>query len=224
MKLDTALEKKRAQCRKKFLHYFPKGFADEKYLDWERNYKWEAHQSWNETLNQKEFKSLLRTKQFHEVGKRAANLESKTNLLFSFEKMALRDALKPAHGAEKFAHGLYDYIYGSAPYKKRFLKFTDCLAQLPRKQTRVLTWTLQTVFGFIANPEQHIFMKPRVTQVAAENYGYDFLYQSRPNWETYHSLLSFAELIRDDVKDLKPRDFIDLQSFIWVLGSDEYAR
>jgi hypothetical protein len=38
----------------------------------------------------------------------------------------------------------------------------------------------------------------------------------------YASLLAFAERVRDDVRDLKPRDMIDLQSFIWVQGSDEY--
>jgi hypothetical protein len=28
--------------------------------------------------------------------------------------------------------------------------------------------------------------------------------------------------VRIDQGDLKPRDMIDLQSFIWVMGSDEY--
>jgi len=28
--------------------------------------------------------------------------------------------------------------------------------------------------------------------------------------------------IEHDLRDLRPRDFIDIQSFIWVLGSDEY--
>jgi hypothetical protein len=37
------------------------------------------------------------------------------------------------------------------------------------------------------------------------------------------SLLEFAELIRRDLRDLRPRDMIDIQSFIWVQGSDEYA-
>jgi len=31
-----------------------------------------------------------------------------------------------------------------------------------------------------------------------------------------------AEVIRRDQRDLKPRDMIDLQSFIRVQGSDEY--
>jgi hypothetical protein len=39
----------------------------------------------------------------------------------------------------------------------------------------------------------------------------------------YASLLEFAELIRRDLRDLRPRDMIDIQSFIWVQGSVEYA-
>jgi hypothetical protein len=33
----------------------------------------------------------------------------------------------------------------------------------------------------------------------------------------------FAKTIRHDLADLRPRDMIDIQSFIWVLGSDEHA-
>ena len=58
--------------------------------------------------------------------------------------------------------------------------------------------------------------------MAAGKYHYEFLYRSKPNWETYQSLLWFAEQVRVDNSDLKPQDHIDLQSFIWVMGSDEY--
>jgi hypothetical protein len=36
-------------------------------------------------------------------------------------------------------------------------------------------------------------------------------------------VLRFAEQIRRDLDDLAPRDMIDLQSFIWVIGASEYA-
>ncbi|HEV7864670.1 MAG TPA: hypothetical protein VGR20_18340, partial [Acidimicrobiia bacterium] len=65
-------------------------------------------------------------------------------------------------------------------------------------------------------------LKPRVTQAAAEAYGFDFRYRPGPQWETYRSLLDFAETVRADLADLEPRDMIDLQSFIWVAGSPEY--
>ena len=43
-----------------------------------------------------------------------------------------------------------------------------------------------------------------------------------PNWLTYSSLLELARILTTDLRDLKPRDMIDIQSFIWVQGSDEY--
>ncbi|MEP7132235.1 MAG: hypothetical protein ABI914_03660 [Acidobacteriota bacterium] len=62
-----------------------------------------------------------------------------------------------------------------------------------------------------------------MTRVAAHRYDFDFIYKSAPNWETYQSLLNLAGEVRSDLKDLRPRDMMDLQSFLWVRGSDEYA-
>ena len=152
----------------------------------------------------------------------AVRIESRTNLLFSFEKMALRDAVKPPEGARAFAKGLFAFVHGDGTVEERFERWVEAVEALPRRQTRVLTWPVVTVFGFIAVPREHIFVKPNVTRVAASKYGYEFTYRSRPNWETYASCLGFAERIRRDQADLKPRDMIDLQSFIWVQGSDEY--
>ena len=165
---------------------------------------------------------MLREGAHGEIAARAVRIESRTNLLFSFEKMALRDAVRTPAGAESFAKGLFDYLHGKGAREERFLRFGRMLSGLPRRQTRVHTWPLQTVFGFIAKPESEIFLKPLVTKKAAEAYGYDFSYGSRPTWTTYASLLGFAAVLERDLADLRPRDLVDLQSFIWVLGSSEY--
>lgn len=210
------------RCRRKFLRFFPDGFRDETYIDWERGYKWEAHQRWEAQLGEDDYRALLRGKKFGEIAARAVSIESRTNLLFSFEKMALRDAVRIGRGAEIFATGLFDFLYGGDDHRTRFERWCEVVASLPRKQTRVLTWPVVTVFGFIARPDREIFLKPNVTRAAAKEYGYDFLYRSKPNWETYESLLGFARTVRKDLRDLRPRDMIDLQSFLWVQGSDEY--
>ena len=210
------------RCRKKFLRFFPAGFRDETYIDWERDYKWQAHRQWEDTLDRPQFQKLLRAGEFKEIAARAVRSESRTNLLFSFEKMALRDAIKPAAGCRLFATALYEFLHGPGGLKEKFGRWVEAVGELPRKQSRVLTWPLVTVFGFMAQPDIHIFLKPNVTRVAARAYGYDFQYKSRPSWDTYESLLQFAATVRRDVRDLKPRDMIDLQSFIWVQGSDEY--
>jgi hypothetical protein len=218
----AAIQKARERAKKRFLKFFKSGFRDQKYLDWERDYKWRAHELWVEKLNQEEFDRLLNQYDFLEIAKRATTIESKTNLLFSFEKMALRDAVRSLEGAEVFAFGLYDRIYGESSQEKKFENFTRVLSSLPRKQTRVLNWPLQTVFPFIADPKKDIFLKPVITKKAASNYLFNFSYASKPNWQTYKRYLDFAMQIKADIKELKPRDLIDIQSYIWVMGDDRY--
>lgn len=212
------------RCRRKFLRFFPDGFQDSTYLDWERDYKWETHKRWVASLGEPEFRRLLSAESYREIAARAVRVEqqSRHSMMFSFEKMALRDAVKSETGARRFGLGLYEFLHGRGGTEERFGAWVEVVASLPRRQTRVLTWPLVTVFGFIAKPRIHIFLKPTVTQEAARAYGFDFTYESRPNWNTYHSLLEFARQIRADTKDLGPRDMIDIQSFMWVQGSNEY--
>jgi hypothetical protein len=212
------------RCRRKFLRFFPGGFRDETYVEWERGYKWETHERWEEALARDEFRRLLRAGEFAEIAARAVRVEqrSRYSMIFSFEKMALRDAVKTEGGARAFAEGLYEFLHGAGSVERRFGRWVEAVAGLPRRQTRVLTWPLVTVFGFIAQPDMHVFLKPTVTRTAAREYGFEFRYESKPNWDTYASLLEFAEAVRRDQRDLRPRDMIDMQSFMWVQGSDEY--
>jgi hypothetical protein len=143
-------------------------------------------------------------------------------MIFSFEKMALRDAVRSARGARLFAEGLFDWLHGSGRDDERFGRWVETVAALPRSGTRVLTWPLVTVFGFIAQPKRHLFVKPRVMRAAAEAYDFPLRYRSRPDWDTYSSALALVERVRRDLRDLRPRDVIDIQSFLWVQGSEEY--
>ena len=220
----TAPATQAVRCRRKFLRYFPQGFHDETYLDWERNYKWETHERWQRELGRTELQWLVRAREFREVAARAVRVEqrSRHSMIFSFEKMALRDALRSSAGAQSFARGLVDFLHGRDAIERRFERWVAVIASLPRKQTRVLTWPIVTVFGFIAQPDVHIFLKPNVTRASARAYGFDLPYIPRPNWATYVSVLDLAARVRGDLRDLRPRDLIDVQSFLWVQGSDEY--
>jgi hypothetical protein len=83
-----------------------------------------------------------------------------------------------------------------------------------------------TVFPFLADPKRHLYLKPNVTRLAAERWGFPVAYEPRPNLATYRSLLAFAKDIRTGLVDARfpnaPRDQIDVQGFIWVAGSSEY--
>jgi hypothetical protein len=117
---------------------------------------------------------------------------------------------------------LFQFLHGGGATKAAFDAWCDVIAGLPRRQTRVLTWPVATVFGFIAQPKSHFFLKPNVTRRAFEAYGLPFAYRSRPNGETYLEVLDRARRVKRDLAPLHPRDMIDIQSFLWVQGSDEY--
>lgn len=183
---------------------------------------WNAHEEWKKKLNRTTFKQLLANEKFVEISERALSTESGTQLLFPLEKIALRDAIKNPAAARIFAEGLYAYTYGEGTMRENFERFRESLGKLPRHRTRMHTWPVQTLFGFIAHPTRHILLKPLVSKAAAKKYEYDLLYKPVPNWETYESMMDFATNIRKDIPGLHPRDFMDLQFFITVLGSDEY--
>lgn len=215
-----------AKHRKRFLRFFPKAFRDQRYLDWEHTYKWRSHKLWTELLNQKELKSLLRAREYAEIATRALRVEQKTvpPFLFSFEKMALRDALRTGNGAELFAESLFTLLHGQGDKKSRFIQWIVAFGELPRKQSRVLSWPNLTFFPFIAQPTKHIILKPSAMVTAAAELGYDLEYSSKPSYTTYENLLELAELVRDGIADLEPQNYHDLQTFLYVIGSAEYER
>jgi hypothetical protein len=224
--METAKLNAKALSRHKrrFLWFFPRAFRDQRYIDWERTYKWEAHELFNRLLSKNELASLMRRHEFAEIANRALQVESKTNFLFSFEKMALRDALKLPSGARQFSEGLFSLLYESGSDNERFIAWIVTVAQLPRKKSRVASWPIVTFFPFIAQPDKHIIMKPTAMRIAAEELGYDLDYSSKPSYQTYASLLTLADSVKTAIADLKPQDYHDLQSFLWTIGSSEYAR
>ncbi|MDP3618591.1 MAG: hypothetical protein Q8R63_02245 [Ramlibacter sp.] len=214
-----------ARSRRKFELYYPNGFFDETYQISERSFKERAHLQWQEQLGPVAFRKLLARGEFRHIADTAVRIESNSNLLFSFERMALRDAVKTAAGARLFATELYAFLWGRGSPHRRFDDWVQALSELPRREARVVTWPLATVFGFLARPDRHLFLKPRATRKAARDYGFDFEYTPQPSWAVYRSLLTFAAILRRDLDKrpgFKARDMIDVQSFIWVLGAPEY--
>ncbi|MBX9669651.1 MAG: hypothetical protein K2X93_18655 [Candidatus Obscuribacterales bacterium] len=213
-----------AKHKKRFLRFFPKAFKDPLYIDWEGTYKWEAHKLFDNLLNKAEFEQLLRKREYLDIANRALQVESKTTFLFSFEKMALRDALRTSDGAATFAEGLHSALYESGSRKEKFIAWIVAVSELPRKKSRVLSWPILTFFPYIAQPKKFMIMKPTAMMRAAAELGFDLEYSSKPNYRTYERLVELADLVGEAIKDLKPENYHDLQTFLWIIGSSEYDR
>jgi hypothetical protein len=96
-------------------------------LETEREPKWRAHQRWNVELPRERFERGPT----REIAQEAVHIESRMQLLFSFEKMAIRDAVRDPKGARLFAECLYDWLYGPRRPSEKFMRWCDVIASLP---------------------------------------------------------------------------------------------
>jgi hypothetical protein len=209
-------------ARRRFREIFPGGFRDTTYRAWERDYKVAAHRRWREVLGQAEWRRLLEVRAYDDVARRIATFYARShlNMLALYEWMALREALVDPTGARLLATGLYDLVHGRGGHGPRLEAFTALLDRVPQRQSRLAKWPVVTLIPFVARPDRHLIVKPRIIARVAERFGVDLRYRPRPNAETYGAVMSFASWLRDT---LGARDLIDVQSFLWVIASDEYA-
>ena len=199
----------------RFLELFPQGFYGSRYLEEERNYKIKAHELAASSLAAKDLKDLLSSGDCEEICKRALRVTNSTNLIFPNEKMALKDGLSSAASQRSFATTLEALLYSSSPLETRFLQFSKVLQEIGAAK-----WTVASYFPFFVAPSECMFIKPSVTQKAAEMSAFEINYRPDLNWLTYKSVLDFAHYLREALTDLKPRDMIDVQSFMWCIAPE----
>ena len=85
-------------------------------------------------------------------------------------------------------------------------------------------WPIVTYYPFFRFPDRHMLLKPEIAQTCAYRLGYDLDYDPRPNIRSYRSLLGLVDEIRDGIASLGPRDNIDIQSLMYVVGTEGYVR
>ena len=196
----------------RFLELFPGGFYGDRFPE-ERDFKVEACQLAQELLSESELTRLLAANDFGEVCRRSLRVSNATNLIFPNEKMALKDGLKSSSNTQAFSTALFDLLYGKGDLKPRFESWVDMLGRIGAAK-----WTTATYFLYVVFPAEHMFLKPTVTQNAAAISGFEIRYRPRLNWDTYAAVLKFAGYLKAELVELKPRDMIDVQSFMWCIA------
>jgi hypothetical protein len=196
-----------------FLEQFPEGFRSKKFAEEERDYKVRAHNLALELLNQKVFQALLNNEEYSEVCKRALRVSNATNLIFPNEKMALKDGLAGDQPKQEFSTRLFELLYDKRPLKDRFDSFANMLEEIEADK-----WTTASYFPFIIQPEEFMFVKPTITQHAADLCGFEISYKPKLNWLTYKSVLAFSNYLKTEISGLEPKDMIDVQSFMWCIA------
>lgn len=194
-------------ARARFLHWFAAGFKSAAYLKDERNYKVAAKSRLEATTPVEE----AATGSGH--GEAVLAAYRATNLLYPVEKTRLQNLLRGAD-ADAFVRAAARFTLGEG---KSALAAMERLLR-PHDNAK---WTVVTYLPFLWRPEEYIFLKPEVSKdfAARVHHPFEHQYGSELNYAVYQTLLDFAGSIRTAMADLEPRDMIDIQSLIWVVGS-----
>lgn len=195
-------------ARSRFLGYFPQGFADPRYAEKERDYKDQAVAK---------VAAILPMEAAHAGGPEArlaaVRAFQATNLVFQVEKARIKDLLAGDQG-DAFLAGAVRFAVGE------IASGLDQMTTALRQETQA-SWPLLTYLPFLWRPDRHIFLKPKVTRDFADRVGHPFGrdYDQGIVPAVYESLLDLADQTRGEIAALGPRDLIDVQSFIWVVGA-----
>ncbi|MGI9280020.1 MAG: hypothetical protein ACR2PX_10385 [Endozoicomonas sp.] len=191
---------------------YPGGFYGDLQAEEERNYKVNACQQFQLLLGKPEFEQLISSEQYDELYERVARLVSLTNFIQgSFEKPILLDTIK--ENQSLFMNGLYQFLWSEDDLHHRFDHFVLLLEKMGLKK-----WTYITYFLFLSDPEQHMFVKPEMLKRSLDISGYPVRYDSTPSFELYDQILNFSRWLKSKISALKPRDMIDVHSFMWHMA------
>ncbi len=206
----------------RFTKIFPLAFADSGYLERERNYKWDAHQRYEEELGGGRGERLLQEGAIVELSERASAIAT-MNLLSLFETLAFRDGLRANEGAaRKYFEALFGLLR-EGPTKEPFERLARAVSDLPAEKgkARVASWPILTLIPYLARPDLFMFLKPEPTRSCADRLRFHLQYRPTLNWVTYSKLLELSEELKRRLSNLRPKDYIDVQSFMWVMAKYE---
>ncbi len=199
-------------ARARFGKFFPEGFLSAYYENRERDYKVKAKVKLDAALP---VEAALTNAG---VGEAALAAFAGTDLLSPFEKMRVRDTLRGPR-ADAFVHAAARFTLEGGPAALAAM----AAALEPDGANK---WTVASYLPFLWRPEIHLFVKPESTREFAERVGHPFSsrYEASLRLPVYDSLLDLARVTMAELARLKPRDHIDIQSFIWVVGSYKTGR
>lgn len=191
----------------RFLEFMPGGLRGERSVSEERDYKLAASRELNSILP---LETALDATKEHTAAVRKARVW--LNILSPYKSMHLKQVLENREGpaflraAARFASG--DYAAGAQGMENALKKYGR------------QSWPKATYFGYLWRPTRNMFCKPTVTQDFAQRIGHAFqyVYDAEISGPVYQSLMDLAEQTLAATRYLGAEDYIDVQSFIYVVG------
>jgi len=113
---------------------------------------------------------------------------------------------------------LYAFFNGSPVGAEFALRF-DAFASFLRDHSLGCAWPFPTYLAFLQSHQSYFPVRPRRMQALLRFYGIDQKVSGRVIWERYALLLELADVLRDKLEAYRPAGAIDIQSYMWEVGS-----
>ncbi|MFL6843588.1 MAG: hypothetical protein ACJ8ER_01760 [Allosphingosinicella sp.] len=191
----------------RFLEFMPGGLRGDRSVSQEREYKLDASRALNSILALED--ALEATEMDARAVRRAPVW---LNILSPYESMHIKQVLENPEGpaflrsAARFASA--DYAAGAQGMENALRKYGR------------QSWPKATYLGYLWRPADNMFCKPAVTQDFAQRIGHEFhhVYSPEITERVYRSLMDLADQTLAATRTLGAEDYIDVQSFIYVVG------
>ena len=174
-----------------------------------------------EHLGEETLSNLIAGWQYDEIMRRLEQLGKATNLLWNRvpRQGDLAILYRPNLDRAEFALQLQRLLYGPGPSPQRLQAFAD----FARRHYLPNRWPFPTFFLFLTHPESEFFVQPQVARWFLRFLGMPGVYSAAPSAEVYATIRDRAEALGDTLQRYRPRDMVDLQSFLWVCTRESRA-
>jgi MoxR-like ATPase len=174
-----------------------------------------------ELLGEEPLGALVVNWQYDEIVRRLEQLGRSTNLLWNRAPRQgdLAILYRPDLNRAEFALQLQRLLYGAAPSPERLQEFVDFARQhyLPNR------WPFPTFLLFLTHPQSEFFVQPQVARWFLRFLGIAGVYRATPTADIYVTLRDQAAMLGDALQRYRPRDMVDIQSFLWVCTRESRA-
>lgn len=191
----------------RFLEFMPGGLRGHRSVSQEREYKLAASRTLNSLLP---LEAALEATEIDARAVRRAPIW--LNILSPYESMHIKQVLENPEGAGFLRSAAR---FASSDYAAGAQGMENALRRYGRQ-----SWPKATYFGYLWRPASNMFCKPAVTQDFARRIGHPFhhVYSSEISERVYRSLMDLAGQTLSATRTLGAEDYIDVQSFIYVVG------
>ena len=191
----------------RFRAIFPDGIEDPRYLEQERNYKLEARELLNERVPVTEAANGAVS-----IDGVVAAFEATNLLHWKWERPNIVKALRGDEG-EKLVHLLANFALGD---RDRLPAIAAICGRYHAGK-----WPIITYLPFLWDSgHENALLRYTPTATFAARVGHPFpeIYDARLDPTVYQSLLDLFATTEEEIARLNPRDWIDVQSFVWVVS------